>query len=135
MRNSIFVRVAAGLLAVLALALPAAAANHATKHAVRTADGKKGMPDLKHIFVIMLENHSQSSVLGNANAPFINSLAQQYAVAANYYGVTHPSEPNYVAAISGSNWFVNDDNPANRFDHTNLVDQLEAAHLTWGAYM
>ena len=43
-----------------------------------------------------------------------------------YYGVTHPSEPNYVAAISGSNWFVQNDNPANRFDHTNLVDQLEA---------
>jgi phosphatidylinositol-3-phosphatase len=56
-------------------------------------------------------------------------------MAANYYGVTHPSEPNYVAAISGSNWFVNNDNPANRFDHTNLVDQLVAAHKTWGAYM
>ena len=32
-----------------------------------------------HIFVIMLENHSQSSVIGDANAPYINSLAQQYA--------------------------------------------------------
>jgi phosphatidylinositol-3-phosphatase len=59
-------------------------------------------------------------------------------MAANYFGVTHPSEPTYVAAISGSNWFVNDDNddnPNNRFDHTNLVDQLEASHHSWGAYM
>jgi hypothetical protein len=89
----------------------------------------------KHIFVIMLENHSQSSVLGDPSAPFINALASEYAVARNYYGVTHPSEPNYVAAISGSNWFMNDDNPANRYDHTNLVDQLEANHKTWAAYM
>jgi len=28
--------------------------------------------------------------------------------------VTHPSEPNYIASISGSNWFTNNDNPANR---------------------
>jgi hypothetical protein len=74
-------------------------------------------------------------VIGNPNAPYISGLATSGAVAANYYGVTHPSLPNYVAAISGSNWFVNDDNPNNRFDHTNLVDQLEANKLTWGAYM
>ena len=96
---------------------------------------KPATPPAAHLFVIMLENHSKSSVLGDQNAPYINSLALSYAVAENYYGVTHPSEPNYVAAISGSNWFVNDDNPANRFNHTNLVDQLEAKKLTWGAYM
>ncbi|TMM10908.1 MAG: phosphoesterase [Actinobacteria bacterium] len=95
----------------------------------------KPKPPAAHLFVIMLENHSKSSVLGDQNAPYINSLAQSYAVAENYYGVTHPSEPNYVAAISGSNWFVNDDNPANRFNHTNVVDQLEAKKLSWGAYM
>jgi hypothetical protein len=91
--------------------------------------------DLQHVFVIMLENHSQQSVIGDPNAPYITSLAQNYASADNYYGVTHPSEPNYVAMISGSNWWINNDNPANRFDHTNLVDELEAAHKTWGAYM
>ncbi len=90
---------------------------------------------LQHIFVIMLENHSKSSVLGNANAPFINELASTYAVAGNYFGVTHPSLPNYVAAISGSTWATNDDQPTHHYDELNLVDQLEARHLTWGAYM
>jgi len=113
---------------------------HAVKHvkhvkAKHAKKAKTAAPPVKHFFVIMLENHSKSSVLGDANAPFMNQLAKSSAVAENYYGVTHPSEPNYVAAISGSNWFVNDDNPANRFDHTNIVDQLEAKHLTWGAYM
>jgi phosphatidylinositol-3-phosphatase len=91
--------------------------------------------DVKHIFVIVLENHSQQSVIGDPNAPYITSLAQKYASAGDYYGVTHPSEPNYVAMISGSNWWVNTDNPANRFDHLNLVDELEAAHKTWAGYM
>jgi len=97
--------------------------------------GRIGQGEVKHVFVIMLENHSQAGVIGDPNAPFITSLAQHYASASNYYGVTHPSEPNYVAAISGSNWWINNDSPANRFDHTNLVDQLEASHHTWGAYM
>lgn len=99
------------------------------------ASGHGDDAQLKHIFVIMLENHSQDSVIDDPNAPFITSLAHTYGMAANYFGVTHPSEPNYVASISGSNWFVNDDNPNNRFDHTNLVDQLEASHHSWGAYM
>lgn len=90
---------------------------------------------LDHVFVIMLENHSQRSVIGDPNAPYITNLAHKFGVADNYFGVTHPSLPNYVAAISGSNWFVNNDNPDNRFDHTNLVDQLETAGHSWAAYM
>ncbi|MDA8437090.1 MAG: hypothetical protein M0Z98_14035 [Actinomycetales bacterium] len=92
-------------------------------------------PRLDRAFVIMLENHSQQGVVGDPNAPFITSLARKYGQATQYYGVTHPSEPNYVAAVSGSNWWVNNDNPANRFDHTNIVDSLEASHISWGAYM
>jgi phosphatidylinositol-3-phosphatase len=91
--------------------------------------------DVKHVFVIVLENHSEAGVVGDPNAPYITSLAHTYAQATNYYGVTHPSEPNYVAMISGSNWWINNDNPANLFDHLNLVDQLEAAHKTWAGYM
>jgi phosphatidylinositol-3-phosphatase len=101
-----------------------------------SADKRDGSDkSLKHVFVIMLENHSKNSVIGDPAAPTITSLANTYGVASQYFGVTHPSEPNYVASISGSNWFVNDDNPNNRFDHTNLVDQLQSAGKTWGAYM
>jgi len=90
---------------------------------------------LDRAFVIVLENHSQQGVVGDANAPYITSLAATYGNATGYYGVTHPSEPNYVAMISGSNWWINDDNPANRFDHDNLATELEMNHKTWGAYM
>ena len=121
---------AVGAVAVVTAQSMTGAAAHGSN-----ADHHRHSAPLDHIFVIMLENHSQSSVIGDVNAPYITNLAHTTAMATNYFGVTHPSMPNYVAAISGSNWFVNDDNPANRFDHTNLVDQLEANRLTWGAYM
>ena len=64
----------------------------------------------QHIFYIMMENHSSSEIFGNtADAPYINSLASQAAVSSDYYGVTHPSSPNYLAAISGSYQGIFDD--------------------------
>ncbi len=96
---------------------------------------RRGPARLDHIFVITLENHSRDGVIGDPNAPFITWLAHHYGEAADYYGVTHPSEPNYVAQISGDTFGVNNDDPANRFNAPNLVDQLEASHHSWGAYM
>ena len=56
----------------------------------------------QHIFYIMMEKQSFPEVIGNtADAPFINELASQYNLATNFHGVTHPSLPNYLAAISG----------------------------------
>ena len=91
---------------------------------------------VKRIFVIMLENHSQSTVIGNPNTPFINSLAANYGQATNYYGVTHPSQPNYVAAITGQLDPAHmNDIATNHFGYQNLVDQLESHGKTWAAYM
>lgn len=90
---------------------------------------------LRHVFVIMLENHSDDSVVGDPHAPFITGLARRYGHAVRYYGVTHTSLPNYIALTSGSNWGVNDDDPTHRFPHRNLIDQLDGAGLTWVAYM
>jgi len=120
---------AAGLVAALTAGL--SAANGATSHGGDRGEHVR----LDRVFIIVLENHSQKSVIGDPNTPYISSLAQQYGEAASYFGVTHPSEPNYIAMTSGSNWFTNNDNPANRFDHTNIVDELEAHHISWGAYM
>ena len=120
-----------GLAAALTVGLSAASGAAATSS--RGEDG--GHVRLDRVFIIVLENHSQHSVIGDPNTPFITSLAQEYGQATDYYGVTHPSEPNYIAMISGSNWYTNNDNPANRFDHTNLIDELQARHISWGAYM
>src|SRR5437762_1845972 len=60
------------------------------------------VPAFDHIFVILMENHSYSEIIGNTTAaPYLNQLANQYGVATNYFAVTHPSLPNYVALVGG----------------------------------
>ena len=67
----------------------------------------------QHIFLIMMENHAFGQVIGNRrDAPFINRLAQHAGVETRYFGVTHPSLPNYLATISGSFQGIWDDCPA-----------------------
>jgi phosphatidylinositol-3-phosphatase len=101
---------------------------------------------LKHIFYIMMENHDASQIFGNtADAPYLNQLANSYGIATRYFGVTHPSLPNYLAAISGDFQGVFDDctaganvvcsGVAHLFGGSTLVDQLEAHQLSWKAYM
>ncbi len=88
----------------------------------------------QHVFLIMMENTSYRSLIGNTNAPWINSVAQTYAVATSYYGVVHPSQPNYLAITSGSVQGVHSDGTVT-VHAPNLVDQLEAHGKTWKAYM
>jgi hypothetical protein len=68
---------------------------------------------LKHIYVVMMENHAYAQIIGDAglaaSAPNLNKFASTYGSATNYYGVTHPSLPNYLAAISGDFQGIFDD--------------------------
>ena len=56
----------------------------------------------RHVFLLVLENHSYAQIIGNPNAPHLNAAAKRYGLAANYFAITHPSEPNYIALASGS---------------------------------
>lgn len=69
-----------------------------------------GVPHLDHAFVIMMENHGYSQIIGNPNAPFINWYAKQANLATNYFAVAHPSLTNYLETVGGSNFGVLDDN-------------------------
>ena len=58
-------------------------------------------PTYSHVVVIMEENLDYKTAIGSANAPFLNQLATQCALATNFHNETHPSQPNYMAATSG----------------------------------
>jgi phosphatidylinositol-3-phosphatase len=88
----------------------------------------------KHVFIIMMENTGIEALLGNPNAPWINQEISASGVAGNYYGVTHPSQPNYIAATSGALNGVTSDSDTT-LNVTNIVDQLESNGKTWTAYM
>jgi phospholipase C len=89
---------------------------------------------LQHFFVIMMENTGFDTLIGNPNAPWVNFAAQHYGLATNYFGVAHPSQPNYIAAAAGTTAGVVDDNDTT-IAVPNLVDQLEAHGRSWKAYM
>jgi len=95
---------------------------------------RNDVKNFQHVFVIMMENTGYQALVGNPNAPWINQAIAKYGVATNYYGVTHPSQPNYIAATSGSKNGVNDDNDIT-INVPNIVDQLESHGKTWKGYM
>lgn len=101
----------------------------------RPEGGQHRIAPFDHVFIIMMENAGTQSVVGNPQLPMINRLINTYGYADHYYGVTHPSLPNYISAISGSNWWSQSDDPTQRFDHSNIVDSLNARHISWAAYM
>jgi hypothetical protein len=61
-----------------------------------------------HVVWILLENVGYS-VVGSPSAPYLNELANECALATNYYAISHPSLPNYVALTSGSTQGITDD--------------------------
>ncbi len=122
------------------LAVPALATGNSVVPAVHQAP-ESSFPHMNHVFVFMMENSSYNDLLSatNRNTTFIQQMAKQYGLATYYYGVTHTSLPNYVAALSGSNWGSNTDDEAQAddgyFNHTNLVDELQQAGVSWRGYM
>ncbi|KAI0691070.1 phosphoesterase family-domain-containing protein [Cytidiella melzeri] len=63
------------------------------------------------------------------------ALKEQGILLSQYYGVTHPSEPNYAAAAGGDFWAMSDDDyyniPANI---STIVDLLESKNISWASY-
>jgi phosphatidylinositol-3-phosphatase len=115
--------------------------------------------DFDRVVVIMMENHGFDQVIGpllpTADSekpnqplltPYITNLAQTQGLATYYFGVTHPSLPNYLATIAGDYFGVQDDNdscyvqpgPTSGCHNVNaqtIVDQLEKKNISWEALM
>lgn len=70
---------------------------------------KKSIPRPDHIIIVVEENHSYNEIIGSQNAPYMNQLAKEGALFTHSYGVTHPSQPNYLALFSGNLQGVNGD--------------------------
>jgi hypothetical protein len=100
----------------------------------RTTAADVTLPRPGHVVVVMMENHSYSDIIGNPDAPYINSLAAQGASFSRSYAVTHPSEPNYLALFSGSTTGLDDDSCPHTFTGPNLASELAAAGLTFTGY-
>ncbi|WP_308217784.1 alkaline phosphatase family protein [Streptantibioticus silvisoli] len=88
-----------------------------------------------HVVVVMEENHSYSDIIGNSSAPYLNSLAAQGASMTASFGVTHPSEPNYMALFGGDTFGLTADTcPVSEGATANLGSELLAAGDTFKGY-
>jgi phosphatidylinositol-3-phosphatase len=124
-------------------AAPIAVPNPAsvTVTAVSQADSTKSgsaaatimLPQIGHVFLLVEENHSYSSVIGNPAMPYLNSLASAYGLATNYYADTHPSIGNYFMLTTGQ-IITNDDSYKATVTADNLVRELIAVGKTWKSY-
>jgi phosphatidylinositol-3-phosphatase len=92
-----------------ALALVGAAALSGAASAKEVETPKSNFGHLDHVFVIMMENEADTDILGNVNAPFINAYAKVANRATKYFAVGHPSAPNYLEIVGGSNFGLNED--------------------------
>jgi hypothetical protein len=88
-----------------------------------------------HIVIVAMENAGYGEVIGSSQAPYVNALARRYGLATQSYGITHPSLPNYLALTSGSTHGVSSDCTDCHVSASNIVDQLEGAGISWGAYL
>ena len=84
------------------------------------------------------QNH-QSNVagrgIGNPQAGYLNLLAREGALFTASYGVTHPSQPNYIALYAGSTRNVAGDGCLRHpLTGPNLGSELTAAGLTFAGY-
>lgn len=92
------------------------------------------LPRPDHVVIVMEENHGYAQIIGNPDAPWVNALAKRGMLFTQSYGVTHPSQPNYLALFSGSTQGVGDDACPLTLAGPNLAAALQARGLAFVAY-
>src|SRR3954451_9573178 len=68
----------------------------------RVPVGSGVVPRPAHVLMVIFENRDAGAVFGSPFAPYLNSLARTGAKLTDSHGVAHPSQPNYIALLSGS---------------------------------
>ena len=91
-----------------------------------TTGSGTGLPAIRHVFVIMLENEGYSATFGTPSAdPYLaTTLPSKGALLSNYYGTGHLSNDNYISFISGQA-----PNPSNQADCQTFADFPATATL------
>ena len=93
------------------------------------------VPASNHVVWVMEENESASSVIASGSAwVYLNSLATQYGLAANFYGNYHPSIDNYFMVTAGTNPANDNDNFTGTVSADNIVRHMLTAGKTWKSY-
>jgi hypothetical protein len=96
--------------------------------------GATALPRYDHVVVVMYENKNYPDIASGSDAPYFQELAGQGALFTQSFGVTHPSQPNYIALFSGDQQGVDDDSCPHSFSTASLGNQVLDAGLTFSGY-
>ncbi|MDQ6698011.1 MAG: alkaline phosphatase family protein [Actinomycetota bacterium] len=121
-------------LVITAMALAGCGSSHSA--AARRAVPTPATHPVKgpHLVVVIEENHSYNQIVGSPIALRANELATTGVSLTNFYAITHPSLPNYIALTSGGTHGITKDCGKCDLGVPNLIDQLEHAKISWRAY-
>lgn len=88
------------------------------------------------LVVIYMENHERSDITTSPDADYLNGLRSQGIDFTNYYGVSHPSLPNYLALGNGSTdgKTGTDSITAGSIAGKTVWNQLNAHKIGWRVY-
>jgi len=89
---------------------------------------------LDHVFLIYLENKGVGDIVGSPNAPYINSLINSEPYDSNYYALGHPSDPNYIRIVGGSDFGIDYNPTGNVIDANSLMQEMDQAGISWAGY-
>lgn len=112
--------------------LPVALALLCVTHSAIAADVVLPRPD--HVVIVIEENKGYSQIIGNPDAPYINALAQRGALFTHSYGITHPSQPNYLALFSGTTRGISSNACPLELQGENLANALIEKGLSFASY-
>jgi acid phosphatase len=86
------------------------------------------------VFLVVLENHSFSEVIGNPAMPYLNALAAAHSLAGNYFANAHHSIADYFMLTTGQVEST-DNNFSGTVADDNVVRAISGAGKSWKAYM
>ncbi|KAL6868601.1 acid phosphatase-like protein [Trichoderma novae-zelandiae] len=109
-------------------AVAAAAATAKTSSPTSHVKGKA----FDRFVVIYFENENYDKADGDPNFTW---FANKGVKLTNYFSVTHPSEPNYMASMVGDYFGMQNDNfNSADFNVSTVIDLLEDRGISWGHY-
>ncbi|HEY4794087.1 MAG TPA: alkaline phosphatase family protein [Mycobacterium sp.] len=89
---------------------------------------------LDHVFLIYLENKGVDNIVGSPNAPYLNSLINTEDYDSNYFALGHPSDPNYIRPVGGSDFGLDYNPSGNVIDANSLMQEMDQANISWAGY-
>ncbi len=92
------------------------------------------LPKPDHVVIVIEENHAFAQIIDSPAAPYLNALARKGALLTNSYGVTHPSQPNYIALFAGTIEGVNGNDCPMLLTGPNMASALAEAGQSFTGY-